>query len=60
MNNIKIGNVCRVISAHSHTPPQLGDLVLITRKVIDLVLEGQNLRTNKTHHYMYSELEIIA
>jgi hypothetical protein len=60
MNNIKIGNVCRVISARSHVPPQLGDLVLITGKVLDLILEGKNLRTDKKHHYNYHELEIIA
>lgn len=60
MNNIKIGNVCRVISKHSHNPSQHGDLVLITGKVMDLILAGKNLRTDKLHHYNYHELEIIA
>jgi len=53
---IEVGDLCRVIK-NGHTKPQLGDLVLVTRFVGSAYVEGKNLKTGGTHHYLKVELE---
>ncbi len=55
---MQIGDICRVIK-NGHTKPQKGDLIMITRTVGSVYVEGTNLRTNTTHHYLKTELEVI-
>jgi len=56
---MRIGDICRVIKNGSKTP-QVGDLVLITRIVGSVYLEGTNLRTNTRYHYLKMELEVVT
>ncbi len=55
---MRIGDICRVIK-NSHRKPQKGDLVLLNRTFGSVYVEGINLRTNRTHHYLKTELEVI-
>ena len=55
---MNIGDICRVIK-NGHQKPQKGDLIMITRTVGSVYVEGVNLRTNTTHHYLKTELEVI-
>ncbi len=55
---MRIGDICRVIK-NGHKKPQKGDLIMITRTVGSVYVEGVNLRTNTTHHYLKTELEVI-
>ena len=56
---MEIGDLCRVIK-NGHTKPQLGDLIIVTRFVGSAYVEGTNLRTNTTHHYLKIELEKLC
>ena len=58
--NMRIGDICRVTKDGTHKSPQIGDLVLITRLVGSVYVEGTNLRTNTTHHYLKTELEVVT
>ncbi len=55
---MQIGDICKVVE-NGHTEPQLGDLVMIVRTIGSVYVEGVNLRTNTTHHYLKTELEVI-
>lgn len=56
---MQIGDICRVNTIMSHKPSQQNDLVLLTRTFGSVYVEGINLRTNTTHHYLRTELEVI-
>jgi len=56
---MQIGDICRVTKDGSKTP-QVGDLVLITRIIGSVYLEGTNLRTNTRYHYLKTELEMVT
>ena len=56
---MRIGDICRVNTIMSHKPSQQNDLVLLTRTFGTVYVEGINLRTNTTHHYLRTELEVI-
>ena len=56
---MRIGDICKVIK-NGHTKPQMGDLIMITRFVGSVYVEGTNLRTNTRHHYLKVELEAIC
>jgi ribosomal protein L24 len=55
---MQIGDICKVIK-NGHKKPQKGDLIMITRFVGSVYVEGTNLRTNTRHHYLKTELEVI-
>ena len=55
---MQVGDICRVIKS-GHTKPQKGDLIMITRTVGSVYVEGVNLKTNNRHHYLKTELEVI-
>ena len=57
---MRIGDICRVTKDGTHKSPQIGDLVLITRLVGSVYVEGTNLRTNTRHHYLKTELEVVT
>ena len=54
---MNIGDICRVNTNLSHKPTQQNDLIMITRKVGSVYVEGINLKTNTKHHYLKTELE---
>jgi len=56
---MRIGDICRVVE-NGHKKPQKGDLIMITRLVGSVYIEGTNLRTNTRHHYLKTELKVIA
>jgi len=56
---MQIGDICKVIK-DGHQVPQVGDLIMITRTVGSVYVEGINLTTNKTHHYLKTELEVVT
>ena len=56
---MRIGDICKVIK-NGHQKPQVGDLIMVTRTVGSVYVEGINLRTHKTHHYLKTELEVIT
>ena len=56
---MQIGDICKVIK-NGHTKPQKNDLIIITRKVGSVYVEGINLRTNTRHHYLKTELEVVT
>ena len=53
---MEVGDICLVIK-NGHIKPQVGDLVIITRILGSVYVEGTNLSTNTTHHYLTTELE---
>ena len=55
---VQIGDICKVIK-NGHQKPQMGDLIMITRFVGSVYVEGTNLRTNTRHHYLKVELEVV-
>ena len=55
---MRVGDICRVVR-NGHTKSQQGDLVMVTRTVGSVYVEGVNLKTNKRHHYLKTELEVI-
>ena len=57
---MRIGDICKVIKDNTHKSPQVGDLIMITRTVGSVYVEGVNLTTNKTHHYLKTELEVVT
>ena len=58
-SDMRIGDICRVIK-NGHQKPQKGDLIMITRLVGSVYVEGTNLRTNTRHHYLKTELEVVT
>jgi len=56
---MQIGDICKVIK-NGHQDPQKGDLIMITRTVGSVYVEGTNLRTNTRHHYLKTELEVVT
>lgn len=56
---MNIGDICKVVE-NGHKRPQIDDLVLITRLVGSVYVEGTNLRTNTRYHYLRTELEVIT
>ncbi len=58
-SDMRIGDICRVIK-NGHQKPQMGDLIMITRLVGSVYVEGTNLRTNTRHHYLKTELEVVT
>ena len=56
---MNIGDICRVNTNLSHKPTQQNDLIMITRKVGSVYVEGINLKTNTKHHYLKTELEVV-
>jgi hypothetical protein len=57
---MKVGDLCKVTKALTHTSCQQDDLVLISRKVGSVYVEGINLKTLSFHHYLIHELEVIS
>lgn len=56
---MKIGTLCKVITKHSHSPSQFGDLIVITARSHGIVVCGTNLKTGNKHHYYPKELEEV-
>ena len=57
---MKIGDLCKVLQEDTHTPGQKKDLVLVTKKLGSVYVEGINLKTLKFHHYNKFELGVIS
>jgi len=57
---MKVGDLCKVQKENTHWAAQQGNLVLITKQVGSVYVEGINLKTLKFHHYNISELEVIS
>lgn len=57
---MKVGDLCKVLQEDTHTPCQKKDLVLVTKKLGSVYVEGINLKTLKFHHYNKFELEVIS
>ena len=60
MATMKVGDLCKVIKEGTHTTCQKDDLVLITKKLGSVYVEGINLKTLNFHHYCKHELETIS
>ena len=57
---MRVGDLCKVQKENTHWASQQGNLVLITKQVGSVYVEGINLKTLKFHHYNISELEVIS
>ena len=63
---MKIGTLCKVTAENSHSPPQFGNLIVVTGKVnrttntgVSIVVVGQNLKTGRKHHYFKNEIKEV-
>ena len=63
---MKIGTLCKVTAENSHSPPQFGNLIVVTGKLnrttntgVFLVITGRNLKTGREHHYFLNEIEEV-
>ena len=57
---MKVGDLCKVSKANTHKSCQQDDLVLVSRNIGSVYVEGINLKTLSFHHYLIHELEVIS
>ena len=57
---MRIGDLSKVQKENTHRPSQQGNLVLVTKQVGSVYVEGINLKTLKFHHYLIHELKVIS
>ena len=57
---MNVGDLCVVSRMNTHSPCQLGQLVLVTKNLGSVYLEAMNIKTLNFHHYSYNDLELIS
>ena len=57
---MEIGDLCKVTSFKTHATCHHNDLVLVSKKLGSVYVEGINLKSLSFHHYLIQELEVIS
>ena len=52
---IEVGDLCKVVRK-GHKKPQIDNVILVTKSVGSVYVEGVNLVTNRRHHYLRDNL----
>ena len=60
---MQVGDLYRVVATHTHQQCQFGDLVIFLLEMPvgrGRYVEGVNIKTQRRHHYLKTDLEVLC